>query len=300
MIPGLIQFLQQADYTELQGRLAQTEVSRHHALLFTVPRVISNDTAVRHAALSRVANVSLQLREASCSLPVLYLLLHVVSHPVSTPDTLIHILRVVMPSLIQVNDTVTTTAILRIALSIIYGNASGVQSVRETTMASLGVKFLYEIHGRHSRVWQELKKALSGWILRRKSRTVRSSTTQGQVEMELSVLTTMRDLCIHRPSECAQDILPMVISLLQSCLDLNLASTTLLIQTICACVQAGLAEPRSIWTLAMSYIARYAETIEQDKAWILWESICSFFALVGKNDEGKIEYHNSPSVSDTI
>ncbi|KAL0087967.1 hypothetical protein J3Q64DRAFT_1735427 [Phycomyces blakesleeanus] len=183
-----------------------------------------------------------------------------------------------------------TSKILQITLAIIYGQNTtlgGMQSSRETTMASVGIKTLEKIYERQPRVWQELKRVLSDWVIRRKSITgfSRKNASLATLQMELSVLTTMRDLCISKPRECAPTILPMVISLLQSCQDLSITTLTIIVQTICACIRAGMAEPRSVWNVAMRYIAKYAMENDIDKVQLLHEAICDFFSIVGDKDE---------------
>jgi hypothetical protein len=189
-----------------------------------------------------------------------------------------------LPSLVQANDPTTTSKVLSIALSIINGAS------QNGTMASVGVTMLAIIYQHQPRVWQELKKVLTDWILRRKSRTFRRRidlSETGTIKLELAVLTTMRDLCKTRPRECAPDILPMVMSLLQTCQDLSMASLSVLVETISHCTESGLVEPRSIWTIAVRYIADFAMNngIRQSK--LVIKQLCKFFGIAGKNEDGK-------------
>jgi len=197
------------------------------------------------------------------------------------PRLVAHLFKDVVPLLTDPNDPTITSKVLQVVLSSI---SSG------DTMASLGVKALAHTHQRQPRVWQELKKVLAEWVLRRKSGTVRRKvdlTVSGPIKLELAVLTTMRDVCKTKPRECAPDVLPMVMSLLQTCQDLSMASLSILMTTINHCIKAGLVEPRSIWNIAVVYLAQFAVDQGTQKSALLVQELCKFYSIAGSRNDGK-------------
>ncbi|KAI8393852.1 uncharacterized protein BYT42DRAFT_552475 [Radiomyces spectabilis] len=264
-----------------------TTVSQLHVLLYSTPFVFHADASVRNSYLSHLVRTASLISAPSRKFPLLMLLMYLMRQPVSSIDTLLHILHQSIPDLVDVNDPITTSKALQVTLSIVQGAHAmkGLQTVRETTLASIGVKVLTKIYMRQPRVWQELKKLLSDWVLRRKSSKGKTWNKLGGIQMEIAMLTIMRDLCRLRPTECAQDILPMVVSILQTCEDLSIASLSLLMETMCACIEAGMAETRSMWTVAIMYIAQYAMDMDNAVSSLLIQKLCDFFALVGDKDE---------------
>lgn len=254
------------------------------ALLFNTPLALSNDVTIRHQHLSRLAQIAYSPCSSTHSFrfPVFLLLLFLMrSHDKTSTESLIFIFHHILPSLVDPNDPTITSKILQLILPMIRGS----QTSRDTVMSSIAFKVLVKLYERQPRIWQELKKVLANWTVHRKSMT--NVNKEGVIRMELAVLSSMRDLCRTRARECAQDILPMLISLLQTCTNISDASITLIVQAISACVRAGLAEPRSIWTVAVAYIADYALQCDVDKVALLWKSLCEFFEIVGDKDEGK-------------
>ncbi|KAI8375120.1 hypothetical protein BD560DRAFT_422676 [Blakeslea trispora] len=198
------------------------------------------------------------------------------------PRLITHLLGDVLLQLADTDDPIMTTKVLQVLLSAIPSDAS-------SAMASLAVRALGRLYQRQPRVWQELKRVFSEWILRRKSSSTvrRKGVDREAIQMELAILTTMRDVCRFRPHQCAPDILPMAVSLLQSCSDLSMASLSILMNIINQSVQAGLAEPRSIWQIAVVYLAMFAA---EQGAVVLLKEVCQFYALAGARDDSS-EYY---------
>lgn len=255
------------------------------ALLFSAPDVFSTEPSTRHDALNRVAALaSVPHAGTSYKFPVFLLLLYVLRQSNLPSQTFLHILYSVMPSLVDPNDPTTTAKILQLIHPLMYSGHT--MQIRNTSMASVGYRVLVKIYEQQPRAWQELKKFMTNWILSRKSVSY-VTDDKTAIQMEIVVLTSMRDLCRTRARETAQDILPMLVSLLQSCKNLSVSSMAIIVEAVCACVEAGLAEPRPIWNVAVSYIAEYAMTCDQNEVAILWEKLGCFFAIVGDKDEGK-------------
>lgn len=261
--------------------LSSTSVTLN--LLFLTPFTLDDDTQVQCKALSTLSELSF-LQTGRYKFPVLLYLLHVIRRSSGKSDTLLHIFHHVLPSLSSTNDPIITSKVLQIILSIIHTEDN------DLSMASLGVRALVQVYERQPRVWQELKKVFTDWVLRRKSVTLRRKvdlSVTGPIRLELSVLTSMRDVCQLHPRECAPDILPMVISLLQACQDLSMASLSIIMSIICTCVEAGFVEPRSIWSITVVYLARFALDAGTKRSLLLIKQLCRFYALAGDKDEGK-------------
>lgn len=275
MLGRLLSHLESINATS-EASLADTTLT----LLFTTPFVFSGDETACEA-YSRIARLTSVIRP-SYKFPALLFFLR--GMHVSSGNALIitHLFNQVIPSLVDVNDPVITSKVLQVILTSISG--------QDSAMTSLGVKALGRTYELQPRVWQELKKVFAEWVLRRKSGTVRRKidlTKTGPIKMELAVLTTMRDVCKTRPKECAPDVLPMVISLLQTCQDLSIASLSIMVDIINSCVEAGLVESRSIWNITVVYLAQFALEQGVEKSLLLTKQLCRFYAIAGARNDGR-------------
>lgn len=249
------------------------------ALLFTTPFVFSDDQ-VACASYSRIAQLTCMI-QPSYKFPALLFFLRGLRVSSGNPLLVTHLLKDVIPSLVDVNDPVITSKVLQVVLTSIGGH--------DSVMSSLGVKALGRTFELQPRVWQELKKVFAEWVLRRKSGTVRRKidlTKTGPIKMELAILTTMRDVCKSKPRECAPDILPMVISLLQTCQDLSMASLSIMVDIVTSCVENGLVESRSIWNICVVYLAQFALEQDVDKSLLLTKQLCRFYSVAGMKNDG--------------
>lgn len=249
-------------------------------MLFSTPHVYDSDINTQCIVYTRLTELALQLG-TSCKFPMLLFLLRMLRASFDEPRLVTHLFKDVIPLLAHPNDPTVTSKVLQVILSAI---SSG------DTMASLGVKALAHTHQRQPRVWQELKKVFAEWVLRRKSGTVRRKidlSVSGPIKLELAVLTTMRDVCKAKPRECAADVLPMVMSLLQTCQDLSMASLSILMATINHCIQAGLVEPRSVWNIAVVYLAQFATSQGTQKSALLVQELCKFYSIAGSRNDSK-------------
>lgn len=252
-------------------------------MLFSTPFVFKRDAVQdMYSTYSRLTVLSAEQRTCY-KFPMLLFLLRMLRACYQDARLVAHIFRDVIPSLTDTNDPTITSKVLQVVMSSIHNSGNS-----DSTMACLGVKALAHIHQRQPRVWQELKKVLSEWVLRRKSGIVRRKidmSAAGPIKMELAVLTTMRNVCKERPRECAPDVLPMVISLLQTCQDLSMASLSLILSTINFCVKAGLVEPRSIWNVAVVYLAQFAFDQGTQKSTLLVQQLCKFYSIAGAKQD---------------
>ncbi|KAK4517263.1 Transcription factor [Mucor velutinosus] len=252
-------------------------------MLFSTPHAYDADLDTQCIVLSRITELS-SLVETSCKFPMLLFLLRMLCASFDEPRLVAHLFKDVIPMLADPSDPTLTSKVLQLILSSI---SSG------DTMASLGVKALAHTHQRQPRVWQELKKVFAEWVLRRKSGTVRRKvdlSVSGPIKLELAVLTTMRDVCKTKPRECAPDVLPMVMSLLQTCQDLSMASLSILMTTINHCITAGLVEPRSIWNITVVYLAQFAVDQGTQKSALLVQELCTFYSIAGSRNDTSEPY----------
>ncbi|CEP18089.1 hypothetical protein [Parasitella parasitica] len=252
-------------------------------MLFSTPHVYSPDLDTQCTVYSRITELSSQL-EKSCKFPMLLFLLRMLRASFDEPRLVTRLFKDVIPTLADPNDPTITSKVLQVILSSI---SSG------DTMASLGVKALAHTHQRQPRVWQELKRVFAEWVLRRKSGTVRRKidlSISGPIKLELAILTTMRDVCKTRPRECAPDVLPMVMSLLQTCQDLSMASLSILMASINHCINAGLVEPRSMWNVAVVYLAQFALDQGTQKSSLLVQELCKFYSIAGSRNDTSEPY----------
>ena len=248
------------------------------SLLFSIPFVFHEDRDIQCQVYSNIASLSEHYK-----FPVFLFLLRMLQST-EDPCLITHIFRDVLLKLADTNDPVMSSKILQVLLSAIPSNESSV-------VASLAVKALGQLYQRQPRVWQELKRVFSDWVLRRKSGSVRRKvdlTQTGPIKMELAILTTMRDVVAFRPRECAPDILPMAVSLLQSCPNLSMASLSILMHIINLSVEANLAEPRSIWQVTVVYLAMFAAEQGTPKSNLLIKQLCRFYAMAGARDDRKL------------
>lgn len=252
-------------------------------LIFSAPFVFFGDNEC--IIYSRIAEIS-SVIETCYKFPILLFFLRRLHASSGNALVVTHILKDVIPTLVDVNDPIITSKVLQVILTSINNSGSS-----DSAMASLGIKALAHTHELQPRVWQELKKVFAEWVLRRKSGTIRRRidlTKTGPIKMELTVLTTMRDVCKNRPRECAPEVLPMIVSLLQTCQDLSMASLSIMVDIINTCLQTGLVEARSIWNIAVVYLAQFSLDQGVDKSSLLVKQLCRFYSIAGAKDDSKL------------
>lgn len=250
-------------------------------ILFSTPFVHSEDEEVQCRIYSYIQEIISVL--TIYKFPAFLFLLRVLNLNCDNPRVVTHIFTKVIPKLASTDDPIMTSKVLQVILSCI-------SSGQNSSMACLGVKALEKTFRKQTRVWQELKRVFTEWVLRRKSVTLRRRidlSNTGPIKMELAILTSMRDLCKDKPKECASDILPLVISLLQSCQDLSMASLSLIVSIINHCVNAGFVEPRSIWSIVVVYLSQYAFDHGIKNSILLVKRLCEFYSIAGARNDSK-------------
>lgn len=257
-----------------------------HSVIFTTPLVFSKSAEERNTHLSALVDLASQTSHSvPFKFPVLLLLLYLMrSHDLMSSGTFLYIYQNLLPQLVHPSDPLTTSRILQLLLPVVQGGHAS--QLRDTTMASVAFRVLVKVFERQPRVWQELKRVLANWVLHRKS-AHRAPDTKAAIQMEIAVLSSMAQLCKEHANECAQDLLPMLMTLLQTCNCLSVSSLCYIMDAICACIRAGLVEPRPIWVVAINYVAAYAvEQAQLTHVHLLWQRLCDFFSIVGDMNEG--------------
>ncbi|RUS31202.1 hypothetical protein BC938DRAFT_478274 [Jimgerdemannia flammicorona] len=274
-------------------------------LLFTTPFLLHPSPTTRLSSSTHFLHLATVSASASSSptnhrFPTLLLLLHLLRH--NPPETQTHLLLVCLPQLVHPADPVITARVLRVATAFVEGmhetsatrfKPGGLAPYRDTHLAALGVRVVFEVYRRQPRVWRQLRHIIGEWVKRRKMATVtgkgRSAGAKGianietaEFGVEVAVLATIRDLCVLKPHETAEELLPFLATLLQTVSGLHVASLCLIVEALTACVRAQVVEPRASWNVLMRKVSDYAVNIEN--AAVLCR-VCEFYGLVAEKGE---------------
>ncbi|KAJ2778809.1 hypothetical protein H4R18_004381 [Coemansia javaensis] len=146
---------------------------------------------------------------------------------------------------------------------------------------------------RNPRVWHDLKPAVTQFVEAKKAARP-GALLDSAHEYEWTVLVTMRDLVQHDPDRYAEQILPLVFSLVEYALErLGASSVALLVDTARICVAARAADVRSVWETVVAKAAdrwlALARGGEAGAAPAL-ESLARFLSLVGTHGENTDAY----------
>lgn len=269
--------------TKHQLYLRAAVVTLELNLIFCAPFVHSDNQDIQRRIYDHMAETA-----DSYKFPVFLFFLRSLRSNSDNPAIVARIFKQAIPRLASQEDPIMTSKILQVILSAISSGAS-------SSMACLGVQALLQTYMLQPRIWQELKRVFTEWILRRKSVTLRRRidlSNTAPIKMELAILTSMRTVCKWRSRQCAPDVLPMVISLLQSCQDLSMASLSIITTIINDCVRFGFVEARSVWNIAVVYLAQYAFDQGIKKSSLLVEQLCEFYSIAGAKSDSKTTNSN--------
>ncbi|KAI8582977.1 hypothetical protein K450DRAFT_225721 [Umbelopsis ramanniana AG] len=258
------------------------------ALLRLTPTLFEMSGEAPLQSVDNFVRIATKACSSSKKFPALLLLLHVLHESHDQAEYTNHILQVSIPSLVRSNDPVLTSKVLKIAMSLIQGRTPKHQGIfHKDTMTSLtcvGIRMLCTVYEKQPRVWQYLKVVILDWINYRKSGArgfSKRPLTVSEHQTEMAILLTTRKLFEEKPMETAQDILPGIVSLLQTVSDLSMPSIALIVLSINACVKADLLDARSIWTIVLSYVAAYVNSQKQESSIPVIKALCKFFEIVG-------------------
>ncbi|RUS18364.1 hypothetical protein BC937DRAFT_88842 [Endogone sp. FLAS-F59071] len=260
--------------------------------LFTTPFLLHPSIATRHTSAAHLIDLAIPA-PATPRFPLLLLFLHLLRH--TSSETRSHILLVSLPALVHPSDPVTTSRVLRIAATLVEGThetketrftPGRVPPYRDTRLAAVGVRMMLEVYKRQPRAWKQLRHVVGEWVKRRKAVAAVKGGREGgggiRLEVEIAVLATVRDLCVFKPQETAEDLLPFLAALLKSAPGLHPASLCLIVDAVIACVRAEVVDPRAVWNVLLSHVADYAVEVGNVE---LLTRLCDFYGLVADKDE---------------
>ncbi|KAI8995152.1 hypothetical protein BC832DRAFT_357411 [Gaertneriomyces semiglobifer] len=233
---------------------------------------------VRLAALSAVvSNAELSPDECLSLLPLLlYALRKERSQRVQ-----IHILLKTLPALTSANNPFVTARVLRLAQSLL----GDVQAMGAGTIASVGLRCMFEVWKRQPRTWHQFKGYLVAWAKRRRYGRPANWNSHGkwgdELEMELCTTTCFRDVCLLRGEDCGPEILPHLFILL-SAPELHPLSAVFALEALNHCIKLDVTDPRAAWNVFMSSYATVATGGAHEDIII---RVCQFFELVPQRDD---------------
>ncbi|TPX72938.1 hypothetical protein SpCBS45565_g00252 [Spizellomyces sp. 'palustris'] len=237
----------------------------------------------RIAALSDI--VSSATPFASSSMSILPLLLYVLKNETSAKVQL-HIVLRALPALVETNDVFVTAGVFRVAQSLLGDNPENATG----TLASLGIRMILEIWKRQPRIWPQFKGYLIAYLRRRRYGRPMNWSSGGrwidEVEIELAMAASMRDVCAMKAADCGQDLLPQLFSLLHSS-DLHPSAISYAIQSINACIEADITDPRAAWNVFMNH---FVDNLGDTGSVNVLVELCEFYRLVAVKDEATDTY----------
>ncbi|KAG0267076.1 hypothetical protein BG011_009148 [Mortierella polycephala] len=190
------------------------------------------------------------------------------------PSVKLHLLQEAIPSLVTSKDEMVTAKVLRTILTLINGvpNAPSGSKIMNTHMGAVGVRILFLIWKRQPRVWKTLRHVIHGWVENRPRLFKTPLKGEPEYDMEVAVLTTIRDICAFDAAGYAEVLIPFLANLLGS-VELYASSICIIIETMNLTVEANVVEPRA---------AEYAMKTRHPGMLI---EMCVFYGIVGSRSE---------------
>ncbi|KAF9113238.1 hypothetical protein BGX27_001985 [Mortierella sp. AM989] len=176
-----------------------------------------------------------------------------------SPLVKLHLLQEAIPSLVTSSDEVVTAKILRTILTLINGipNAPSNSKFVNSHMGAVGIRILFLIWKRQPRVWKTLRHVIHGWIESRPRFFKTPLKGEPEYDMEVAVLTTIRDICAFDAAGYADVLIPFLANLLGS-VELYASSICTIVETMNLTVEANVVEPRAAWNVLLCHVAEHA------------------------------------------
>ncbi|KAF9195012.1 hypothetical protein BGZ51_005976 [Haplosporangium sp. Z 767] len=199
------------------------------------------------------------------------------------PSVKLHLLQEAIPSLVTSKDEMVTAKVLKTILTLINGvpNAPSGSKIMNTHMGAVGVRILFLVWKRQPRVWKTLRHVIHGWVESRPRLFKTPLKGEPEYDMEVAVLTTIRDICAFDAAGYAEVLIPFLANLLGS-VELYASSICTIIETMNLTVEANVVEPRAAWNVLLCHVAEYA--MKTRHSGILIE-MCVFYGIVGSRSE---------------
>ncbi|KAG0369948.1 hypothetical protein BGZ54_008343 [Gamsiella multidivaricata] len=200
-----------------------------------------------------------------------------------SPLVKLHLLQDAIPSLVTSKDEIVAAKVLRTILTLINGvpNAPSGSKFVNSHMGAVGVRVLFLIWKRQPRVWKTLRHVIHGWVENRPRLLKTPVKGQPEYEMEVAVLTTIRDICAFDAAGYAEVLIPFLANLLGSA-ELYASSICTIIETMNLIVDANVVEPRAAWNVLLCHVAEHA--MKTGHPGMLRE-MCVFYGIVGSRSE---------------
>ncbi|KAF9204171.1 hypothetical protein BGZ49_005617 [Haplosporangium sp. Z 27] len=200
-----------------------------------------------------------------------------------SPRVKLHLLQEAIPSLVTSSDEVVTAKILRTILTLINGvpNAPSGSKFVNSHMGAVGVRILFLIWKRQPRVWKTLRHVIHGWVESRPRLFKTPLKGEPEYDMEVAILTTIRDICAFDAAGYAEVLIPFLANLLGS-VELYASSICTIIETMNLTVEANVVEPRAAWNVLLCHVAEHA--VNTGHSGMLQE-MCVFYGIVGSRSE---------------
>ncbi|KAJ2909008.1 hypothetical protein GGI21_002312, partial [Coemansia aciculifera] len=229
---------------------------------------------------------------ASLRLSLLPLFVCALKHPDCPAKLKLTLILQAIPCLASTLDAYATARVVSVisglwrhANSSLAGASSSARLARRR-MRCLAIRAWGNVVISNPRAWRDLKPAIVLFVESTKAST---QTSTREPDYEWAVLVTMRDLVVRAPDRYADQMLPLVYSLLNYALgSLSAGSTALLVDIACASVESDMAGVRSVWTTIVSKPATLWLSHDEragDVAIPVLESLGRFFKLVATHGE---------------
>ncbi|KAJ2060839.1 hypothetical protein GGI17_003457 [Coemansia sp. S146] len=233
---------------------------------------------------------------ASLRLSLLPLFMCALKRPDCPPKLTLALILQAIPCLASTQDAFATARVVSV-ISGLWSHSSSSLSSANTSMRlarrrmrCLAIRAWGNVVINNPRVWRDLKPVIVQFVESIKAPQAKAR----EPEYEWAVLTTMRDLVARAPDRYADQMLPLVYSLLNFALSsLSTSSTAMLIDIACICVESDMAGVRSVWTTIVSKPAMlwlsHSERAGNAATPVL-EYLARFFKLVATHGEASDTY----------
>ncbi|KAF9967415.1 hypothetical protein BGZ70_009662 [Mortierella alpina] len=200
-----------------------------------------------------------------------------------SPLVKLQLLQEAIPSLVSSKDETVTAKILRTILTLIHGvpNAPTGAKIKSSHMGAVGVRILFLIWKRQPRVWKTLRHVIHEWVEGRPRLFKTPVKGDPEYDMEVAILTTIRDVCAVDAAGYAEVLIPFLASLLGS-VELYASSICTIIETMNLTVEANVVEPRAAWNVLLCHVAEHAMKARHPG---LLQEMCIFYGIVGSRSE---------------
>ncbi|RHZ54170.1 hypothetical protein Glove_429g24 [Diversispora epigaea] len=250
--------------------------------LFSVPYLFHHEIKMRIHTLDHLNSIC--ENNISQKFPIFLLFLYILRNDNSSLIHL-HILYHSLPSLISINDPAISSKIIKIANSLIPEEGDD----KKTKLHDVGIRMLHKILIKDKKIWKYLRFILIKWVRKRKLIVHEAYTSNEEFELEIAVLSTIRDICKSDGKDYAVELIPFISTLLQSVV-LHPKSLCLIIETLNACVEANVVGIRAVWNILLVHVT---EAIRKSKKFNfdIISRLCEFYKLVAKNNEDTDVYN---------